>query len=671
MRVSVVIPTYRRPQVLSRCLEALAGQDRAPEEVIVVVRREDEASSHVIRRHGGLVRPVSIDVPSGSPGVVMALNAGVAASSGEIVCLTDDDAEPRADWIARIHETFVLDPRIGAVGGRDWVFQDGGLEDGAELKVGTISWFGRTTGNHHLGVGPPRDVDVLKGVNLSVRGDLVREIGFDTRLRAVTTEHHWELALCLKLLRTGHRIVYDPAIAVDHRPQPRVAEDRERGERDVRDAAHNETLAMLEHLPPPGRAMHLAWATAVGTRAAPGFASSIRRLINREGGWLTLLRGNLSGRLQAVVTYLRTRPPGGSRPATGDGAAGDARVLSICQTRGAAERAERLLSGVAAGEVFVPASGARGILRTARAVLSTRAEVLYLVDVGKATTVAAGLGRLTGRRVIVDTGDASYALARSLGERGLLGQVLVGAGEQLALRCADAVVVRGRLHADHVPGQATHIPDLPPAGAGPVLASGLGQELRLEKAFVVGLVGSLIFSPRHRISYGWDLIEALPQVDPSVVALIVGDGSGLEPLRERAESLGVDDRCRFVGRVPVEQVSAYVSLMDAAISTQTNDLVGQVRTTAKLPLYLACGCPVLATDVGEAAALLGPLGWTLDYTGVVDRSYPTRLAMAIEAWRLDPSGEPGRRRTALEIAARDFDADALRARFEAVLSGSR
>ena len=191
--------------------------------------------------------------------------------------------------------------------------------------------------------------------------------------------------------------------------------------------------------------------------------------------------------------------------------------------------------------------------------------------------------------------------------------------------------------------------------------------MELAGAFVVGLVGSLIASPRHRISYGWDLIEALPLTDPSVVALIVGDGSGLDPLRRRAEALGVAARCRFVGRVPPERVNAYVSLMNAAISTQTNDLVGRVRTTGKLPLYLSCGCPVIATHVGEAAALLGPHGWTQSYTGVVDRSYPGRLAAAIEAWRLDPAGEPERRRLALRIAAEEFDAEEMRARLETVI----
>jgi len=308
MRVSVVVPTYKRPESLCRCLDALARQDRQPDEILVVARREDKASQRCIsERKGEPIRLVPIDVPAGRPGVVMALNAGVEASSGEIVCLTDDDAEARPDWISRILETFATDPRIGAVGGRDWIFQGGRLEDGARSNVGTISWFGQITGNHHLGVGPPRDVAVLKGVNLSVRGELIRQVGFDTRLLGITTEHHWEIGLCLRLLRTGYRIVYDPATAVDHRPQPRVAEAREFGPRQVRDAVHNETLALLEYLPAWRRPVYLAWAIVIGTSTTPGVAQTIRSLLShRDLRWSLFSRAQ-SGRILGLRTYQRSR----------------------------------------------------------------------------------------------------------------------------------------------------------------------------------------------------------------------------------------------------------------------------------------------------------------------------------------------------------------------------
>jgi glycosyltransferase involved in cell wall biosynthesis len=345
-------------------------------------------------------------------------------------------------------------------------------------------------------------------------------------------------------------------------------------------------------------------------------------------------------------------------------------VLALGHSTSALARIERLLDPDAATAICQPPPGWRGALVALRLVAGSSARTLYLVDVGISTTAAAVCGRVLQRRVVVDTGDAVYALARSLGDRSMLGQLLVGAGEQLALRSAHHVVVRGRAHSERIRRPTTFIPDVAPASARPVPAGELRATLDLQGAFVVGLVGSLILAPRLGVSYGWDLVEALPHTSSETVALIVGDGSGLAQLKARAHALGVADRCRFVGRVDDNRISEYVSAMDAAISTQTNDLVGAVRTTGKLPLYLACGCPVIASHVGEAALLLGPLGWTLRYDGVVDRAYPARLAQRLKAWQADSAGAAERRRGALAMAVAAFDVETMRARLDDVLTDS-
>jgi glycosyltransferase involved in cell wall biosynthesis len=302
MRASVIVPTYKRPESLSRCLDALACQDRQADEILVVVRSTDPESQAVVRERDSPVRLVLVD----RAGVLAAMNAGVDASSGDVVCLTDDDAQPCHDWISRVLATYATDPKIGAVGGRDWVYQGEQLETGTKLVVGRVSWFGRVTGNHHLGIGPARDVDVLKGVNLSVRGGLLRGMRFDQRLLNEGTGPHWELGLCLALRRMGYRVIYDPAIEVEHYPQPRVGDSREPGPSQVRAAAHNETLALLEHLPPVGRTAHLLWTTAIGTRGVPGLAQTARLLLRTGDPKPRLLFGNLTGRSLAVATYLRS-----------------------------------------------------------------------------------------------------------------------------------------------------------------------------------------------------------------------------------------------------------------------------------------------------------------------------------------------------------------------------
>jgi GT2 family glycosyltransferase len=305
MRVSVVIPTYRRPESLARCLDALERQQTVPDETLVVVRSGDEPSAQVVHARGGTVRLVTVE----RPGVVAAMNAGIDVSSGEVVALTDDDSAPHEDWLARLVATYEGDPRVGAVGGRDWIYKQGRLWEGSAHTVGTISWFGRITGNHHLGVGPARDVDVLKGVNLSVKGELLRSMRIDERLRGVGTEHHWELGLCLAVRRRGFRVVYDPSIAVDHYPQPRIDDSRQFSSIELRDATYNETLALLEHLPPGRRLAYLAWASAVGTSSTPGIGQAIRSLPSRGSASWSQLYGAQRGLAMGMRDYRRNGAP--------------------------------------------------------------------------------------------------------------------------------------------------------------------------------------------------------------------------------------------------------------------------------------------------------------------------------------------------------------------------
>lgn len=326
MRVSVIVPSYRRPESLARCLDALDRQVRPAEETIVVAREDDAASHEVARSRALPVRLVLVR----RPGVVAAMNAGLDACGGDVIALTDDDSAPRPDWLARIADVYARDGRIAAVGGRDWVlsYKTGRLLEGSEPVVGVIDRFGRVTGNHNVGVGAARDVAVLKGVNLSVRGDLLREIRFDERLRGVGTEHHWELALCLTLRRRGLRIVYDPAIAVDHYPQPRVDDSRDFSPRELRDARHNETVAVLEYLPVWQGLLHLAWAGAVGTGSVPGAAHLLRSLPSRPVAALTRFRGAQAGLLDGLLTYWRSRRGRleGRRPASVSAGHGESAV---------------------------------------------------------------------------------------------------------------------------------------------------------------------------------------------------------------------------------------------------------------------------------------------------------------------------------------------------------
>ncbi|MGH7746161.1 MAG: glycosyltransferase family 2 protein, partial [Candidatus Dormibacteria bacterium] len=239
-----------------------------------------------------------------APGVIAALNAGFARTSGEIIAVTDDDARPRPDWVLRLEAHFRADAAVGGVGGRDRIGGVGDVPDGGRRRVGTVQWWGRRLGNHHLGVGGPRVVDILKGVNMSFRRLAIQGMEFDSRMRGEGAQPHFEVEFSLRLRRRGWKLIYDPDAAVDHFPGALTAGDHRarRHPRAVTDAVHNETVALLEHLSFARRLVFWVWAVAVGTRCAPGLVQWLRFLPS-EPVWTTRkLAASLRGRYAAVLT---------------------------------------------------------------------------------------------------------------------------------------------------------------------------------------------------------------------------------------------------------------------------------------------------------------------------------------------------------------------------------
>lgn len=307
MKISVVIPTYARPEGLRRCLDGLARQTRPPDEIVVVVRGDDNATDAALADVGIAALQ---SVPSESPGQVSALNAGVSRAAGDIVAITDDDAVPRADWLERVESHFVADSELGGVGGRDWVHDKAdNVDDRSNRRVGKVQWIGRVVGNHHIGVGGPREVDILKGANMSYRASAIAGIAFDQRLRGNGAQPGNDLAFSLSVRRAGWKLIYDPRVAVDHYPAPRPDDPRSGflPPAAVETTVHNQTLALLDYLPRVRRLAFLGWAVLVGTRDSPGGVQALRILVADRRDPMPTVAATLRGIRAALGTWRRSR----------------------------------------------------------------------------------------------------------------------------------------------------------------------------------------------------------------------------------------------------------------------------------------------------------------------------------------------------------------------------
>lgn len=200
--ISVVVPTRERPDSLRRCLAALAAQDAGAVEVLVV----DDGS----RDRGAVDAAVAGLGPATvlrSPGLgpAAARNIGVRAAAGEIVCLTDDDCEPRPSWARTLAAAARAAP--GRVAG--------GLTlapPGANAAVRA----GQAITNHlqHSSVTRSGALGFAPTCNLAAGRDVLAALPFDPSYPDAAGEDRdwWARALA-----AGVVAAYEPGAVVTHR----------------------------------------------------------------------------------------------------------------------------------------------------------------------------------------------------------------------------------------------------------------------------------------------------------------------------------------------------------------------------------------------------------------------------------------------------------------------
>ncbi len=140
-------------------------------------------------------------------------------------------------------------------------------------------------------------------------------------------------------------------------------------------------------------------------------------------------------------------------------------------------------------------------------------------------------------------------------------------------------------------------------------------------------VGNLVELKGHDL-----VIRALSRIPDSRLT-IAGDGPLRKTLQQLAERTGCGDRVRFTGAIGQKELAGYYAAADVLVLASSREGLPNVVLES-----LACGTPVVATDVGGSGELLtGPAAGVLvrerSVEGIVDgirklfRNYPDRSAV--------------------------------------------
>jgi len=100
--VSVVVPTFRRPEGLKAAVASLIAQSHQPDELVIIDNSPEGSARQTAQNARAVARFDVVYVHEPSPGVANARNAGLAAAKGRYIAFLDDDEIATPLWLAAL-----------------------------------------------------------------------------------------------------------------------------------------------------------------------------------------------------------------------------------------------------------------------------------------------------------------------------------------------------------------------------------------------------------------------------------------------------------------------------------------------------------------------------------------------------------------------------------------
>ena len=209
-QLTVVIPTFRRPDLLRRCLESLALQDaRGSFDVVVVDDASGDTTTQVLDELSTSMPELVFSSFAANRGQAAARNKGVELATAPRVLFVDDDIVASPSLVSTHLRLLGDDPSLGVVGLVEWhpdlpatAFRQ--WLDSTELQFSYHTWMQPGP------IEPPEAA--FYTCNLSMSAQLFRDAGgFDERLRSLE-----DIELGHRLARLGFRLDYRPEALAWH-----------------------------------------------------------------------------------------------------------------------------------------------------------------------------------------------------------------------------------------------------------------------------------------------------------------------------------------------------------------------------------------------------------------------------------------------------------------------
>lgn len=150
--------------------------------------------------------------------------------------------------------------------------------------------------------------------------------------------------------------------------------------------------------------------------------------------------------------------------------------------------------------------------------------------------------------------------------------------------------------------------------------------LRCEATYLVVYLG--VMGPNDGIDLLLDVASLVVHKHGrrDVRFVLIGSGDCYESSVARSQVLQLHGAVAFTGRIPDEEVIAFLATADVGIAPDPKDALNDLSTMNKIVEYMAMGVPVLSFDLHEARVSAGEAAW---YARATDASHMAELLVSL------------------------------------------
>ena len=219
MRFSVLIPTFKRPDVLRQTLENLVDCDPKPDEIVLIDADPAKSAQPLVEEFARIDGSPPIRYLSSEPGLAVQRNRGMKMAGGDVFVFLDDDVTVDRRLFAELATAYeeptvvgatgrVIEPEPHRYGGANsWIRKvlPGGGDQGEFTRFGYPRYL--------RDLQAPRDVQHMLGCFMTARREAAEQVRFDEHLASYALAEDEDFSY--RLSRLG-RIRYIPEAVVTH-----------------------------------------------------------------------------------------------------------------------------------------------------------------------------------------------------------------------------------------------------------------------------------------------------------------------------------------------------------------------------------------------------------------------------------------------------------------------